>query len=354
MEYLLKPIYMLMLTVLVVMACEVARYASFLDLQMGLPGRGGQRYSYYVDFSLTLPLIFPMLAIPLAILSTLLWRRVLLLPAPWNLYIGTAFVLGLFCLVAILLYRAMSRVMELREMIRPLLLISAVATFCFLFQPLRFIVCGAFFFLLTLALSPKVPFTSWNDLVDWVSGARGEVEGAPSSRDNVRVRVFLETEGILSRRGDRVELRGEQIAESNSDPVASLARRLLDRARLTEIVAAQERVHLRKDLLAEIPQIIVQNLGKLAARREALSQSDLDPEKKEEELTKAVREVLEKALGGRLLSLLYWHYALPQEEVSFFVSRVPQADLKPILSFEQYLGIPLVWYERRRPGNKKR
>ncbi len=353
MEYLLKPNYMLMLTVLVVMACEVLRYACFLNLKLGLPGRGGQRYTYYVDFSLTLPLIFPMLAILLTILATLLWRRVLFLPAPWNLYIGTAFVLGLFCLVAVLLYRAMIRVMGLREMLRPLLLIAAAATFCFLVQPLRFIVCGAFFFLLTVAFGQKVPFTGWNDLVAWIDGSRGEVEGAPSSRDQVRVRIFMEAEGVLSRRRDRIELQGEQIAEGNSDPVASLARRLLDRTRLTEIFAAQERAHLRKDLLAEIPRIIVQNLGKLAARREALSQSDLDPDKKEEELVKTVQEVLDKALEGRMHSLLYWNYTLPQEGVSFFVSRVPQADLKPILSFEQYLGIPLAWYERKQRDKKR-
>jgi len=353
MEYLLRPNPMLMLTVLAVMVCEVARYAWFLDLKLGIQGRGGQQYSYYVNYSLTLPLLVPMLAIFLAIVSTLLWRRLLLLPSPWNLYIVALFLLGLFCVMALLLFRSMSRVMDLREMLRPMLLIAAAETFCFLFEPLRFIFCGTFFFLVTVALGQKAPFTSWDDLADWATGSRGDVHGAPSTPDRARVRVFLEAEGSLSRRGDRIEVQGEQLAEGDGDAVASLARRLLDHARLTEIVAAQERIHLRKDLLGELPQIIAQNLGKLDARREALSQSDLSADEKKERLEKAVGEVLEQAVGGRMRSLLYWHYDLPQEEISFFISRAPQADLKPILSFEQYLGIPLAWYERRKRAAAK-
>jgi hypothetical protein len=354
MEYLLNPNLMLMLVTLVTMACEVVRFKSFLALGLDMPGRGGHRYTYYVDYSMSLPLVFPMMAITVTIVGTLLWRRLLALPAPWSFYIGLFFVLGMLCFFALLLYKALSKVMRLRTMVGTLLFLAVVETVCFIFQPLRFLFGGTFFFLITLAFGQTVRFTRWEDLVAWIEPSEDEGERRTASRGSVRVRIFLEAEGVLSRRGDRLEIQGEEIAEADGNPVAALARRLLDRTRLTEVVAAQERLHQRKDLLAEIPAIIAQNVGKLAARQEALSQGGGPPGQKEEKMQDAVREVLDQALGGRMLSLLYWNYALPQQEVNLCLTRAPQADLKPIVTFEEYLGMPLSWYERRQQAKKRR
>jgi hypothetical protein len=322
-------------------------------LGLGMPGRGGHRYTYYVDYSMSLPLVVPMMAITVTIVSTLLWRRLLALPAPLNFYVGLFFVLGMLCFFALLLYRALSKVMRLRAMVSTLLFLAVLETVCFIFQPLRFLFGGTFFFLLTLAFSRPVRFTRWEDLVAWIKSDEAAEKRHPTSRDGVRVRIFLEAEGVLSRRGDRIELQGEEITEADGNPVAALARRLLDHTRLTEVIAAQERLHRRKDLLAEIPAIIAPNVAKLAARQEALSQGEGSSEQKAEKLEEAVREVLSQALGGRMLSLLYWNYDLPQQEVQLCLTRAPQADLKPIISFEEYLGMPLSWLERRSGARKR-
>lgn len=374
MEYLMKPTVMLMLVTLVTMGWEALRFRCFLALGLGVPGRGGHRYTYYADYSMTLPLILPMFNIFVTIVGTLFWRRLLALPAPWNLYINLIFLLLLFCFTVLLFYKALGRVVNLRESAPTLLLLAAVTVVCFVVQPLRFVFGGTLLFVVTLALSQTVKFTGWHDLAQWLQRVeqdepKGPAEadaGADASADDsaekrarrqkkarVRVRLFLEAEGSLVRRGQRIAIQGEDLAEPTKDIALALAQRVLDEARLTRVIAAQEELQKQKDLLAEIPGIVARNVGKLAARQEALSQSGGSTSEKEEGLQEAAREILDEALGERMRSLLYWSYDLPQEKVLFFANRTPRIDLKPIITFEEYLGSPLSWYERSRRAERR-
>ena len=352
MEYLLRPTTMLMLVPLVVAACEVFRYYCFTSLKLAWQGRGGHMYSYYVDFSLSLPLILPMMAIFITIVATLMWRRILSLPAPLNPYVSMFFLLLLFCLVISLLYQALKKIMTFSEMVRPLIFFAILETACFVYQPLRFVFGGTFLFLLSLAFSRTVRFTGWDDLPQWLDRCPEEDS---SKRNRVRIRLFMEAEGVLARRGDRVEVQGEQLSDPNSDRIASLARRILDRARLTELATGMDRAQQRQDLLAEIPEIVARKVDKIHARKQALDLAELPTGEKEAQLRQEIRQVLDQELGSRLLSLMYWNYDLPNEELSFAVSRVPQVTLKPIITIEEYLGMPLSWHERRpRPARRRR
>ena len=340
---------MLLLVPLVVMACEVFRYYCFTRLGLAWQGRGGHMYSYYVDFSLSLPLVLPMMAIAITIFVTLFWNWILALPAPLKPYAMMICGLIVFCSNITLLYLAMKKVMSLSEMIRALLLLALLETACFVIQPLRFFFGGTILFLLSLAFSRTVQFTGWNDLPHWL-----EDDGERGKKDKVSVRIFVELEGVLTRRGAVLELPRELVAASDGDPVAALAQRLMARARVSEMVAGIERIQQRQDLLAELPEIIARKMDKVQARKVALDLTDLPTAEKEAQLQQEIRQTLDQELGARMLSLLYWNYGLPDEELRFCVTRLPYNTLKPILTVEEYLGTPLSWYKRRPRQDRRR
>jgi hypothetical protein len=341
-------VIMVMLVPLVVAACEVFRYACFTRLDLAWQGRGGHMYSYYIDFSLALPLVLPLLAITVTIVATLFWNGILALPVPLNPYATMMAGMLVFFLHAVLLYMALKKIMSFSEMAPMLFALAALETFCFIVGPLRFVFGGTFFFLLSLAFSRTIQFTGWEELPKWLDGD----EGRPK-KDGVKVRVFLELDGMLMRRGPSLELSPELVAPPNNDPIAALARRLMDRARVSEFVAGMERIERRQDLLAELPEIIARKLDKIHARKVALDQTELPTGEKEAQLRQEIRQLLDQELGPRMLSLLYWNYGVFEDEFRFCVTRKPTNTLKPILTLEEYLGIPLSWYARR-PRREKR
>ena len=334
---------------LIVAAWEVFRYYCFTRLGLSWQGRGGHMYSYYVDFSLSLPLVVPLMAITVTIMATLFWRGVLGLPAPLNPYATMLAGMLVFFMHAVLIYLALKKIMTFSEMARALFLLAGLGTACFIIPPLRCVFGGTFFFLLSLAFSRTIQFTGWSDLPQWLDGDQERAK-----RDRVQVRIFWELEGVLTRRGNHLELSPELVTAPDGDHVAALARRLMDRARVSELAEGLERVQKRQDLLAELPDLVARKLDKVYARKVALDQTDLPKAEKEAQLRQDIRRALDQELGPRMLSLLYWSYELPEGELRFCVTRKPMNTLKPILTIEEYLGIPLSWYARRpRPDKKK-
>lgn len=346
METLLEMDLLLAGTFFLAFFLEIWRFQCLYPLKLNLTWPGGWRYAYYLPFLAILAGIGPTCTTELTYLLTLLWRFCMALPLPGAIYASSLFLIILAGIVAFLLYRALIKVKPLREMILPMGSLTLIAVLCFVVEPLRWIFGGTLVVLVTSALGDLVRFTGWHDLAQWLN--RPEEAGANGKRDSVRVLLFLEATGVLRRRGEQIEVLGEQMVEVEGDPAAALASRLLDRSRLAEIATAIEETKKRNDILKEIALLIAKNLISLCGYRESIFHEKGPAQKKEEKVVEKVQQVLDAGLGEQLRSLLYWHYDMPQESVRLAVCRVPRMELKPLLTFREYLGLFLSRYARRR------
>ncbi len=367
---------MLAATFFLTFGLELWRFLLLGRLGLKWNWQGGLRYPYYLPFvAIWTPLG--------AVLNTFLlwviysaWRSVLNRPAPLSIYLGGGLFVGVVGWIAVTTYVICRKVQEERKRLarkeevpfpaklaRNLAFLGGLGLLGFLFPffphltPFLILLGSSIFFLLSSAfLGRPIPLSGWSDLAGWLREKEGESWGRFAPREQVGVRIFIEGEGLLVRRGQVVELRGEEIAGAGPDMVRELARRMLDRARLTEIVQAQEGLRKRDDLATDLPDLIVRNLDKWQKYREGLAAAkdpqgeSLSREEQEKRLRGQVRQVLDRELGTRLRSLLYWHYDLPEEEVRLFVTRMPWPDLKPMISWQEYLGLFLsVWARQEAP-----
>jgi hypothetical protein len=323
---------------------ELVRFRLLRSLNLSLDWQGGWRYAYYLPFLAGCAGLGSGMAVFFTSLVSRVWSWIITRNQPTPLYMGGFFLVLLAGIIFALLYAAMRKVKTMQELFPTLVLFVLLDLALFLWKPTRFIFGGTLVLIVTSALGRLLPFSGWEDLVDWLRS--GDTEGGKPVRDQVGVRLFIEAEGMLVRRGGRLELRGEEISGPADGRVETLARRLLERSRLTEIIAAQERLLQRKDLPKELPPIIAQNVAKWYARQDLLSQETGPKGKKEEQFEKEIGNVLDQHLGDWLTSLLYWHYDLPEDEVRLFVSRVPGADIKPMIDLGEYFGLFLSWWER--------
>jgi hypothetical protein len=390
MEGIVEHNTMLFIGFAVTFLLEVLRFFCFSALKLNLSWEGGLRYPYYLPWATATIGIGSGLNVVLVAALDWVWLSCWDLPSPWSLYTCGLFLVVLAAVVAGLFYVVKLKIEDWKDsisgkpkgekrekstaddeesgrLLKMLAFVTALALLCFIVQPLRGITGSILIVLATSAAGQMVRFSGWDDLVQWVTRpAEDEEQPAARKNERVKVRLFCVAEGYLARRGERLELVGEQLAAPDDDPVAALSQRVLDRSRLTEVIRALDRVDQRDDLLAEIPALIARNLGKLAARQEALSQAGGPVGENEARMQATVRNLLDQELGDQMLSLLYWHYDLPGNRkqnkgrdagkekdkdkgwLRFSVHRLPQVGMKPLITFHEYLGLFPSWWARRR------
>ncbi len=379
MEYLLPTELLIALTLLSACVVEVARYLVMFRLGLSLPTNRAFSYPYQIRYFGVAFIAGPAVAVAVVAVLTWLWRRAMLLPGSLPLYVNGLFLVVVTGGVAGLTYAVMRKVEKWRDeffgseeendeevssrILKPVALLAAVALFTFLVQPFRWVLGILLPLLLSSAAGAFVNVTSLQDLIQWLNRAEEEQaknrdrpkKSAPRKRPKdtrVRMRFLIDVDGVISVRGSPVELQAERIDPLTDDPAVVLARRLLDQSNLAAFVAAQEMIQQRRDLLAEIPPLISQNLGKWAGRLAALSASDGSYGEKQAKLEREIREVLDQRLGNQMRSLLYWHYDFPQQHdpaktVRIAVDQLPHFEFRPLISFRQYLGLFASYAARR-------
>ncbi|MGB9722313.1 MAG: hypothetical protein ACP5OO_00905 [Chloroflexia bacterium] len=339
---------------------EIVRWFRLRRFHLNLTWTGGWRYAYYLSRLALTAGLGPGLATALTGGVTLLWRHLLSLPSPYNLYTGGLLWLVLAGGVAGLLFIALSKVYAtMREVIRPWLFWTALAAICFVFEPLRWIFGGTLVLLVTSAVGRKVRFTGWQDLVDWLRGAPEEAKSAAERLAQrlyrprrIRIVVLTEAEGYLSYQTGGTEVGGDQakpdaqpvtleVAGDQVEPDGKVSRFILNAGRLETLVEAVQRLEERADLLQEIPRVIARNAEKIAEYKKGIEREEGDPEEKKRRVEEFIRrEVFEATgFGERMRSLLYWHYGLPEEKVQVSVSRAPRVRLVPLISWAEYFGL---------------
>lgn len=338
---------MLLLAFSLALVLESLRFQLVGALNLNLPRAGAWRFAYYVSYMTTCVILAAVTALLSTFVLDRIWSFAISQPSPWSAYVGGFFLVFLAGVIAILLYVALGRIKRTHEMVAPLLFLTLIALGSFVWKPTRFVVGGTFFVLLSSVAGRLLRFSGWDDLTYWL--ARGEKTTTPAgpAEDRIRIALHIHAEGVLARRGGTIELIGEEIAEPGEGRAQKLAQTLLDRSRLTEITAALEDLNKRQDLVKLIPPIIAQNVGKLGALRETLSQRQGRAEEKEKTLEDEVRNLLDQRIGAKIRSLLYWNYDLPGDGVSLSISRAPQVEMKPLISFREYLGLFLSVWQRR-------
>lgn len=329
---------LLFFTFVLAFLLEVLRFQRLGVLGLSLAWTGGWRYAYYLRFLAGLGSIGPILAVLVTWMLTLVWNWLLTALPPLAPYLAGLFAVALAGAIAFLFFKALLKVRPLRRVLPLLAVLTLLDVTCFILEPLRWLFGGTLIVLVTSALGDVLRFTSWKDVVAWLDRPPEESEAA-RGRDRVRLLVFTEAEGVLARRGDHLELQGEQIAGSEGDPAVALARRLLDRTRLTEVVAALEEARRQQDLLAQIPPLIARNLRSLYAYQQSLSAEEGTAEEKQGRVVERIRALLDQSLGERFRSLLYWNYDLPDEEIHLSLSRIPRVEIKPMVTAQEYMGL---------------
>lgn len=341
---------LLFLTFALTFILEVWRYSILRNLGLNIFWPAGWRFAYYLTYlSLCAGLGSGLVTVLMSLLNHA-WIGIQSMRQP--LYLGAPFIVVLVGVPAALIYAAAIRAeraaggsRSVRRIVVILLAVVGIELVAFLFKPLRWIYGGSLLWLVSSAWGEPVPFTGWSELVDWLKKRQQGQLG--SAAGGIGVQFFIEAEGIFIPRGDGIELRGDEIAGSLGTRVQSLARRLLDRGRLTEIVPALDHLRQRNDLLTVIPDWVAENLERWAALNQQLEQDrGVKAQQKKEKLFSAIRSSLEAQFKDQLQSLLYWHYDMPDDEVHLFVSRAPQPTLVPLITFRHYLGLFLSWWVR--------
>jgi hypothetical protein len=340
---------LLFLTFALTFILEVWRYSILRNLGLNIFWPAGWRFAYYLSYLSICAGLGSGLTTALMFLVNRAWIGIQALKQP--LYLGAPFVVVLVGVPTALIYAAAIRAeraaggsRSTRRIVFLLLGVVSVELIVFLFKPLRWIYGGSLLWLVSSAFGETIPFTGWNELVDWLKRRQ---QGQASQAEGIGVQFFIEAEGVFIPRGNGVELRGDEIAGSLGTRVQSLARRLLDRSRLTEIVPALDHLRQRNDLLTVIPDWVAENLERWGALKQQLEHDrGVKAEQKKEKLDSAIRSSLEAQFKDQLQSLLYWHYDMPDDEVRLFVSRAPQPTLVPLITFRQYLGLFLSWWMR--------
>jgi len=349
--------WLLYLTFFLTFVLEVVRFFLLRALRLNLPGRRPWSFAYYLRFLGLCAGLGSVAATVLMLGMNWTWAFALSRRPPGSLYLSGFFLIILAGVVAGLLYATLGKVKPGKDMFGLLAFLTLLDMACFVWKPARLLFGGTFFLLVTGAAGRLVRFTGWSDIANWLNpnkNKKGKPE--PSQKDTIKVCLFIDVEGTLVRDGKEVVFQGEQIRGASAARRAEkLGGALLDRARLSEIIAAWESLRTRKDLLVQMPAFISDNLNKLVAIRETLSQQDLPKDRKEALFLDAVRTLLDQRLGQHLQQLLYWHYDVPQDSVRLAMTKVPHVDLKPLISGREYLGLFLSWWAQRsqRPSRRR-
>ncbi len=362
-EHLLPHSILAILTFLLALGLELFRFLRLRAFHLDLKWGGGHRYTYYLDYLILTACLGPTIAAALTYGLSILWAYCLALPSPLGAYIGGLYLLLLGGCMAGLLFSVLHKVREeIREIVGPLLILTALAVVCFFVEPLRWIWGGSLVGLFTSAVGQKVRFTGWQDLVEWVRGSSEEASSPGSAVQRlaerlyrprrIRIIVLTETEGYLARSGEgQVEVEENPVA-----PEERAGRFILDAGRLEALVEAVQKVEERADLLGEILPLIAENVEKIAAYKRGVEQrGEGEHEQQRREVEEFIRrEVFEASgFGERMRSLLYSHYDLPGEEVRVSISRVPRVRLVPLLSWAEYFGLFLGKVSTAEPSRKK-
>ena len=341
---------------------EIWRFSILYTLNLNLTWPGGWRFAHYLPFLAALAGIGPAGATQLTYWLTVLWRLCTALPYPVSLYTGGLFLVTLTGAIAFLAFRAFFTIVpppqgkdgqaeerRIREILLPVVLLTLAGLTCFIVEPLRWVFGGTLVVLVTSAFGKLIPFTGWNDLVSWLRQEPSSLGIPPSPTGQVRVLFWVEAEGVLRRRGEHIEIGGPQLV----GPVApgnrstELSQKILDATRLGEIAETLPKLRRREDLLERLVDVIARNTGKILSFREAALEKS--PDEREKKVQNDIRTLLRQELGKEgIQSMLYWYYEVPEEGGQFAIVRVPNFDLKPLLTFREYMGLFLCWEARRR------
>lgn len=101
-----------------------------------------------------------------------------------------------------------------------------------------------------------------------------------------------------------------------------------------------------QDLLGKLTTLVDQNLLRLVELRDTKME-------KEERVNRQITELISPALADwRLQHLFYWDYGMPADGLRLYVTRVPPFQIKPILEWQDYLGLFLTYLtsEQEPPG----
>ncbi len=377
---------------------ELVRFWTLYALKLNLVWSGGWRYAYY------LPYLALCAGLGSGVATFVLWLiHSIWLFCMRNIYLSSIFLVLLALVVFALFSTAFNKVWPKDKARRWATILTLVDLALFIWKGTRASFGGTLLLLSTSALGQVVSFTGWDDLVKWVSG-KAPTAGEASSADRVRVQFFIEVAGILKRGANGVEVQGEIVDGTPEAQEETLAQKLLERIRMATLVesfdqlrnpsqaVAPQALSIRPaapsagsmaiergeeltaplpaledssypmlpaqvagaveavntlqqglDFQEELATLIAENVGKLYERRKSISQSSAPLATKEELFRKEIRDLLERRLGKKLRSLLYWHYDLPAQGVRLSVVRAPEVAMKPMLSLGEYLGLFVSW-----------